>query len=230
MYIQGPEVFLDSLSNAQSEGFQVHRFDEKYFIQSSEFEQYGKEDAKEVNKIGSRFVSILTGIYYWKFDIKDAIKVCGLYRLNDTGGKDAFLFAEPIVCRTTVYPVNLILKDSEGNIVGKSFSNSTLVDFEKVKSNPKAEFILRLISSEGWEFSTMYKIIEIIQSDMGGKIYSQVSRDKITLLNRTACHVGAIGDKARHGHTNQEPPPVPMSLDEAKGIVRGLIGYYFQNL
>jgi len=76
----------------------------------------------------------------------------------------------------------------------------------------------------------MYKIIEIIQSDKGSKLYSWAPEKKISLLKRTANHDKAIGDKARHGIMTVDPPINPMDIKEARSITTLLINKYVDEL
>jgi hypothetical protein len=46
------------------------------------------------------------------------------------------------------------------------------------------------------------------------------SRNQWTRFNRSINHPDVYGDQARHGKTNQEPPPVPMPIDEAQRFIR----------
>ena len=70
----------------------------------------------------------------------------------------------------------------------------------------------------------LYKLYEIIRSDVGGKTALSQKRwvDEADLIRftRTADHPSASGRDARHAASNNEPPKVPMSLEEAKRLIR----------
>lgn len=76
----------------------------------------------------------------------------------------------------------------------------------------------------------MYKIIEVISFDRPDKFNDWASKEKIRLLKWTANHDKAIGDKARHGIMNTDPPEKPMELDEARAITKTLIECYVKDI
>ena len=74
-------------------------------------------------------------------------------------------------------------------------------------------------------FTALYKVYEIIEHAGGMNAAMKlagVPRSRTRLFTRTANHPKASGDAARHARSNEQPPTNPMSLDEARAMIRTL--------
>jgi hypothetical protein len=93
------------------------------------------------------------------------------------------------------------------------------------KDDEKIRQALRLWvkGSENW--ADLYKVLEVIQSDVGGAIYTneRASKRKVTRFTHTADSVEALGDQARHAKKVGSPPRKPMTIQEAKQLIKGLL-------
>lgn len=91
--------------------------------------------------------------------------------------------------------------------------------------DPKVAKALRLLGFEESSWPSLYKIFEVIQSDVGGKMYENgwIIEAKGDLFTQTANSSLAIGDEARHGHEKVPAPPKPMPLAEAKSLIKTLL-------
>lgn len=77
--------------------------------------------------------------------------------------------------------------------------------------------------SENW--ADLYKVHEVIESDVGDAIYTNgwASKIEVTRFTRTANSVEALGDQARHAKKYAESPPKPMTIQEAKRLIKRLL-------
>jgi hypothetical protein len=93
------------------------------------------------------------------------------------------------------------------------------------KDNEKVRQALRfwVKGSENW--ADLYKVHEVIESDFGDAVYTNgwASKIEVTRFTRTANSVEALGDQARHAKKYAEPPSKPMTIQEAKGLIKHLL-------
>ena len=79
----------------------------------------------------------------------------------------------------------------------------------------------------------LYKIYEIVDKDAGKikkihRIEQWITKKKISDFKQTANSKRAIGDDARHGVDDNDPPKEPMSLSEAKALIMTLLQKWLQ--
>lgn len=83
--------------------------------------------------------------------------------------------------------------------------------------------VFRQITEFEPNWINLYKVYEIVQNDAGKKKIQQWTKNKISLFTHTANSQRAIGDDARHGVDDNDPPKEPMPLSEAKALIRTLL-------
>ncbi|MBD2006432.1 MULTISPECIES: hypothetical protein [Cyanophyceae] len=94
-----------------------------------------------------------------------------------------------------------------------------LADKDKIVEN-----VFRIWTSFEQNWVNLYKIYEIVNQDAKSKKLEEwVTKNKISNFTHTSQSVNAIGDDARHGVEKQEPPKNPMSLLEAKNLIREIL-------
>ena len=101
---------------------------------------------------------------------------------------------------------------------------------EAASRDPLARRVLgMLLPLVSW--ADLYKVHELVQADVNGDMSRLgVSKTALARFSRTANHPDAIGDEARHAVSNQEPPPRPMSHQEACEFVETLIRAWMQKV
>jgi hypothetical protein len=65
-------------------------------------------------------------------------------------------------------------------------------------------------------------IADLIQDDLGGSVTQLASKSQWSRFYRSINHPDVFGEQARHIVSSVDPPPHPMSLDEARAFIRGL--------
>ena len=82
----------------------------------------------------------------------------------------------------------------------------------------------------GWV--DLYRLFEVIEAGAGGARAlvdgGWASNAQIRRFKHTAKSVAAAGDEARHGAEHGERPADPMTLDEARGFIDGLLRRWLQ--
>lgn len=92
-------------------------------------------------------------------------------------------------------------------------------------SAPNVARALRLLGNPEPSWSELYHVLDIVQEDVGGRMFDDawVERADINLFTHTANNARAIGEQARHGHTQWEPPANPMTIDAARSLLQRLV-------
>ena len=120
-----------------------------------------------------------------------------------------------------------VLADAKGNLITLPPEQRRLVRLRSliIESENVAK-VSRLVQEPDFEtWVGLYRVFEVIFHDVGGSrgLHDWVSERSIARFKRSANHPVAAGDGARHGHSEEEPPSVPMSLPEAQAWVLGII-------
>ncbi len=76
---------------------------------------------------------------------------------------------------------------------------------------------------------TMGHIADLIQDDIGGVMRDLASGNQLTRFYRSINHPDVFGEQARHIISQQEPPPMPMSMDEARAFIRDLAARWLED-
>jgi hypothetical protein len=82
-------------------------------------------------------------------------------------------------------------------------------------------------------FAELYKVYEIIEHTGNLKAVMKsaaVAATTTRLFTRTANHPGASGETSRHARSNEQPPAKPMTLDEARRLIRTLVIAWMDSL
>ncbi len=84
---------------------------------------------------------------------------------------------------------------------------------------------LRLLGQNGLTWAGLYHLYEIVLADVGNRIYDEgwATQSEVERFRRTANSPAILGEHARHGRENTQPPPNPMSEDDAKQLITGVV-------
>jgi hypothetical protein len=87
---------------------------------------------------------------------------------------------------------------------------------------------LRVFGQDRVRWADLYHAFEIVQASVGGGMYDEgwIARDEANLFTWTANSPTVVGEEARHGHQRNDPPPNPMSEQDAQRIVRTLVAQW----
>jgi hypothetical protein len=67
--------------------------------------------------------------------------------------------------------------------------------------------------------------MDIVQVSVGSRTFDEdrITREEANLFAWTANSPAAVGEQARHGRQRNDPPPNPMSEEDALTLIQGLI-------
>ena len=90
-----------------------------------------------------------------------------------------------------------------------------------------AATVLRLVATDSSSWVGLYRIIEAVEAEMGGRNplvkAGWVSRDELRSFKHTANSPIASGALSRHGREFTAPPKLPMLLADAEPLVAGIV-------
>lgn len=103
---------------------------------------------------------------------------------------------------------------------------------ELARSDEDVATVLRLlVVPDGETWTGLYRISEVIERAEGGwpKLVARgwTSRTQRERFRRTSNSMAAVGDGARHGSEEHEPPPNPMTLEEGRSYLLMLVQAWF---
>ena len=84
---------------------------------------------------------------------------------------------------------------------------------------------LRVLAQGSVRWGDLYHAFEIVQASVGGRMYDEgwIKRQDANLFTWTANSPAVLGEEARHGHQQSDPPANPMSEQDAQRIVKCLV-------
>jgi hypothetical protein len=82
---------------------------------------------------------------------------------------------------------------------------------------------LRILADPDVPWGRLYHVFEIVQEDVGSGISQWATPAECNRFTHTANNRLALGDEARHGHTRFQAPSTPMTLGQARELVRRIV-------
>ena len=223
--LAGHKFDLQELSNLNLEPtISITEEANRFYLRADEFNVC--TEARDVLNRGTEILKVINGIGQLEIQNWQTINVCGVARDESNGTRSQFLFAEPAIVRAKV-SANLTVNKVDGTVI-TSRPRSSIEPFLRIaKKESNVNKALRIYGTREHNWVNLYIIYEIIESDVGGKSViinnGWGSQPKIEKFKHTANSVGAVGDDARHGKENTHPPTSPMSLSDAKDMIRGML-------
>jgi len=216
--ILGNNLDLQELSKSlNSPELCISQEDQKYVLKSSNFDQL--KNAVDVRKRAEEILSLLNGTAKLALGTQQPLTIDAIVEIRDDGKKATVLFLS-----NTVHG-------------GSSTSTSTKTDNGKVQENHPADpipnwirtaqtdknvaEIFQVIGTSVLNWINLYKVYEIIKSDVGGKDKiadnGWATKGQIDLFKQTA-------QPYRHGKLkNYVPPKKSMTLSEAEFLIKRIL-------
>lgn len=82
---------------------------------------------------------------------------------------------------------------------------------------------LRILADPDAAWGRLYHVFDLVQTDVGSGIHKWATQAECKRFTHTANSRLALGDEARHGHTKFQPPSNPMTLGEARQLIRTIV-------
>jgi hypothetical protein len=197
--------------------------DGSFYLESSEFNSL--TSVEEVRERGRALIKLINGVTNLNRDNFLGISEDAIIRVEDDGKRHGYLFLEEaITIRTKVSAqLTVIAADGSEKVSTQPSALESLLEVAQ-KYNVVAD-ALSFYRDDTW--SSLYKAYEIIRDDVSGKhqiIKNGWSVDSdINRFTQTAQSRAAIGDSARHASKKYIPPAQPMTLLEARALIKTIL-------
>jgi hypothetical protein len=191
-----------------------------YYLRSDLFEAI--EEAEEVRTVAQEILERLVGAAKLFRPNFLSIELGAVIRQEDDGRRRRHVsLSSNIVARSKVSSVKLTVNGSEETLQVPRPAVWAAV----AKDDEKVRQALRFWSDGPENWAYLYKVLEVIESDVGGVIYRNawVSKTEVKRFTQTANSAEALGDDARHAKKHVPPPPKPMTIKEAKQLMKALL-------
>lgn len=205
--------------NFSNKEFQVIKENDSFYLTSSEFNcQHEVDDVYHLSCQIIKKVNSVSNVLYGK---NPEIFPETVYQVQEDGTRVGFTYLSGTIeaGQCDVY-ITQIKGCQVINSQAESFTN-----WFDIQNDKNVDRILELFNNKTWV--NLYQIYEIIESEVGNKIYKDqdgwTSKNKITQFTRTANSPDCIGNQSRHGVQKTDPPPNPMSLQDAQLLIRSII-------
>lgn len=140
------------------------------------------------------------------------IQLGPVLRLQPDGKLDTNIFAAMAALEAGGLPAMICGESGADQIARLAWSRPEVMQVLRFRESPDRDL-----------WSGLYRVVEGVAEDMGGDPVlvrmDWTSRNWLTLFGRTA-NSSAAGPSGRHGRTKFDPPPKPMTLEEARRGVR----------
>jgi hypothetical protein len=185
------------------------------------------DDVDAVRAKAERIVEALSGIARLLTGVGSALKVESLARVRESGARDYFLQLEPGVLRLSGSAISMLVMRQDGTTEERGPLDRAPEWLTKALSDVSMAKALRLRDDAGLSWTDVYRLFEVIEAGAGGT--EALVGNGWTSVNQTrrfkhsANSVTVAGDEARHGTERGEPPGDPMTIEEARAYVGGLL-------
>jgi len=210
---------FDNLSNLlrSSDEFSLITENSEYYLTSSRWELLTNLSAVywEATK-RLQYISAVARIQFTDFPL---LKPDMIYEVDEEGKRHGRRALSATINVGSSCSVSIQLEGGQDIIPILEFDSwMKLAEEDEIVKN-----VFRQITEFEPNWINLYKVYEIVQNDAGKKKIQQWNKNKISLFTHTANSQRAIGDDARHGVDDNDPPKEPMSLSEAKALIMTLL-------
>lgn len=222
--ITGENCDLEELSKSLNSPEQcVIREGEEFILKSTDFSLLN--DANDVRNRADEILSIINGTAMLALGMRKPLVVTHVAKINDDGTRHMFISLSCTINLRDSVSVSIIRPDGNIQEIHKGDAISSWVT--AARNDINVAKALRLFGTGIFDWVSLYRIYEVIESDVGGlvKIKDEgwATKKAIKRFKYTANSPAAIGDDARHGKGAIHPPEDPMVLSEAKSLIETIL-------
>jgi len=221
--LKGHQFDLEYLSTAfDSPKWRVTEKEGCHYLQSSDFDVL--TDAGEVRLHAQNLLQFMNGAAKIQHGRYQPVEVDAVSQVNEDGTRHIFIAAVgTIVARSRASAISTT-GGSQDSPKRPTCTESLLAIADQ---DAKVKEALRMFGSLEPTWANLHKVFEFIQLDIGGTMFEAgwTTKGEVNRFTQTANSALAIGDDARHPINEKkfQPPKKPMSLAEAKSLIRTLL-------
>ena len=194
-----------------------------YVLQSATFDQF--ESHKDVETAANAMLLMLNGICAVLLSTRMPIKVAAISKVGPDMTRQTFVtLSDGVHVRATL---TMTVISADGSVQTTHPADPAPSWLQLATVDSQVGRVFRLLNDPHLTWGAMYKIYEIIVDDMAGTgqiaVRGWASQTTMKRFKHTANSPSAVGDHARHGIEQTEPPPSPMPQSEAKALIDALV-------
>ena len=214
---------FDNLSNLRrsSDEFSLITVNSEYYLTSSHWESL--TNASDVHGEATKLLEDISAVAMIHFTGFPLLKPDIICQVDEEGKRQRWRAGSATLTRR---PASFSIKLEGGQDI------IPILEWESWMKLAEEDEIVKNVFRQITEFEpnwiNLYKVYEIVKKDAGKKKIEQWTKNKISQFTHTANSQSAIGDDARHGVDRNDPPKEPMSLSEAKALIRNLLKQWLQ--
>lgn len=226
--LNGDDFDLNELSkHLKSPGLSIDKEEDGFFLKSTALEPLDSD--KMVYEKAKELLQSVFGVAKSVIAANRPIEIAHLTRTNENGSTNRISFS--------FFEEKMNIRDSfEWEVAA---ANGTVT--RGSSSSPMAEWIqlaltdenvakaMKLMAEDGESWDSLYKLFELVRANLkeiyAKRIYEKgwATKEEISDFTQTANSYAAIGLEARHSVDKNDPPEVPMSHADAKGLVQKIV-------
>lgn len=197
-----------------------------FYLESNEFNSLTL--VEEVRERGRALIKLINEVTKFNRDNFLGVSEDAITRVEDDGKRHNYLFLEGTVTIHTKVSAQLIViaTDRSENITTQPSALESLLKVAQ-KYNDVAD-ALSFYREDTW--IGLYKTYEIIRDDVGGELQIIKNgwsvKSAIKRFTQTAQSRAALGDSARHASKKYIPPAQPMTLMEARVLIKTILSQW----
>lgn len=222
--MQGDKSDLQDLGKSlSSPELCITKDGDNFVLKSTRFERFTNVD--DVRSMACELLSLINGAAKLALDMRERLTIRAIVRVKDDDTRSTFIcLSNDITVRGSI-GVSIV---SPTGVVEEIHQADPIPDWVRIGQQDEKVFkVLQLLGSMSDDWVNLYRMLEIVQEDVGGikKIQDEgwATKRAVRLFKHTSQSPDAIGDKARHGVQEGEPPTVPMPLSEARSLIKTII-------
>jgi hypothetical protein len=203
---------------------------DEYYLISDAFQECTNDH--QVSELASKQIALLSGASRLALGGNTPIRPAGVVKENENGTKIVFMHIEETL--NVRDSLNLSVTDTDGNVIREIKPADEIPRWIALGMSCDAVAKVFRLYTQPLDWVGLYRIYEVIEHDMKGVgdaivLKGWAKKTEINRFKHTSNSPGAVGDNARHGKEDSQPPKKPMPLHEARNLVERLTGLWLKS-
>ena len=223
--LAGDAADLRSLSSSFADGDPaILERDGEYVFRWSVLD--GLSDVAQVKATADEQIARLSGSASLILGAIEPIKVAQVILVSDDGSRSIYGFPDPVVWNFRMSVPTVQIRKADGTVKIHRPADPVKAWLAVAESSEDVARALRLSEGREHDWVELYRLLEIVEASVTRKGITDAGWATMSQLKRfchTANSLEAAGDAARHGREQKPPPQRPMTLNDARELIRRVV-------
>jgi len=197
--------------------------DGSYYLKSSQFKSLGSAD--EVREHAIDMIKKLNGVVKLHIPSFRGVSEAGVTMIEEGGRRHHYVYLEGSIKLRSKVSANLTVTKTDDKPQTAPPHSNVESWIRLAKTDKAVADALHFFREDTW--ISLYKVYEIISDDVGGQQVitknGWATNQKLSRFTQTAQSKAALGDLARHAANKFKPPSQPMTIEDARSLLREII-------